>query len=186
MRFSTAHVLSLPNMGTTTETICNVILGLKKTRPLGREQEYALVITNKRLIFALQRSKGVLNIFSRRLNVIKDPQRFLYMSPDEILRESVINYDILIDEVSFIEVIEDIPFTLMYDPSDALKNYMVDGDDDVVVEMPNILRHDTKVHQEEVERSWTLTIVTRRATLSFSLDYSPESTLIKCFKEKMM
>ena len=173
-------------MGTTTETICNVILGLKKTRPLGREQEYALVITNKRLIFALQRSKGVLNIFSRRLNVIKDPQRFLYMSPDEILRESVINYDILIDEVSFIEVMEEIPFTLMYDPSDALKNYMVDGDDDVVVEMPNILRHDTKVHQEEVERSWTLTIVTRRATLSFSLDYSPESTLIKCFKEKMM
>lgn len=173
-------------MGTTTETICNVILGLKKARPLGREQEYALVITNKRLIFALQRSKGVLNILSRRLNVIKDPQRFLYMSPDEILRESVINYDILIDEVSFIEVMEEIPFTLMYDPSDALKNYMVDGEDDVVVEMPNILRHDAKMHQEEVERSWTLTINTRRATLSFSLDYNPEPTLSQCFKEKMI
>ena len=153
---------------------------------MGREQEYALVITNKRLIFALQRSKGVLNILSRRLNVIKDPQRFLYMSPDEILRESVINYDILIDEVSFIDVMEEIPFTLMYDPSDALKNYMVDGEDDVVVEMPNILRHDAKMHQEEVERSWTLTITARRATLSFRLDYSPEPTLSQCFKEKMI
>lgn len=173
-------------MGTTTETICDVIPGLKKARPLGREQEYALVITNKRLIFALQGSKGFLNIWSRRLNVIKNPQRFLYMSPDEILRESVINYDILINEVSFIEVIEDIPFTLMYDPSDALKNYMVDGEDDVVVEMPNILRHNAKINQEEVERSWTLTINTKRATLSFSLDYNPEPTLSKCFKEKMI
>lgn len=172
------HCVQKNTIACAQRAVLGVIPGFVKHRPLGRDQTFALVLTEDKLIFALQ--KRSFSLFRRKIDDgDHEAHRYYNMNPDDILKESLTNYYVPMDEVIRLDVREVIPFTLMYSPFDAMKNVMVFDEDDVVLELPNVIKRDVESGREEAEKGWELYIYSRRATLSFMLYQDPTLILMK-------
>ena len=108
------------------------------------------------------------------------------MEPDEILRQTLVNFAFQLGDVRRVRVKAEIPFVLNLDPSDMLKRDLDSEMDDIVHEIPDKpRRRQGKEFQEDVEMVWKLRIESVKADVSFLLEYDPEEALKPFLAEKM-
>ena len=107
------------------------------------------------------------------------------MSPLEIKRLSLGSYIFQIRNISSIKVRESIPFVLLLDPQDAVNFNLVGAEDDIVHEVPMVLKRDKVKGVDVVERQWEITFENPRAFTSFILPYDPRLKLPRNLLEKI-
>jgi hypothetical protein len=184
----------------TRETVLAVLPNLIKPRTLGRRSVYTLVITERRLIFAKATPvrrvmkgnedkvapKGNLFKWLRERKQFFDPENYWEMDPREIMRQTLVNFDVDLSDVWRVTAKPEIPFVVVLEPEDLLKRDLDSEWDDIVHEMPDRRRKGPKLEfQEEVEKAWKLRIDCVGVNLSFLLDYDPRKTLAPFLADKI-
>ena len=164
------------------ESVVTVIPGLVKPRSLGRNQRFRLVVTDRRLIFQRLNRRWFFNP-----SKAEEWERSLSeASPEELLRASMGSYSLKVGEVTSIRVKEFIPFTLMLSPKDAMSSGLTGLEDDIVNEVPNVIRYNRDKNMEEVEHQWTLTFEAPRAYLTYTVGYDPVPLLPSFLLDKLV
>lgn len=123
-----------------------------KPRFMGRHQRYKLVVSGRQLVFLRVNKRW----FFRGKAEVSD-EEIRRMEPLKIKRLSLGSYILSLDKISSIKVRESIPFVLVLDPKDAVDFNLVGADDDIVHEVPMVLRRDKKKEVDVVERQWEVT-----------------------------
>ena len=121
--------------------------------------------------------------FRRKIRVSDDEIRKL--SPLEIKCLSLGSYILQIDHISSIKVSESIPFVLVLDPKEAANFNFTGAEDDIVNEVPLVLRRDKVNGFDIVERQWEITFESPRTATSFIVPYDPRLKLPKKLLEKI-
>lgn len=187
----------------TSERIMAVLPRLIKPKPFRRDTLYAIVITDRRSIFARITDKMLREVmkaqdrvkrrawrlrlwWADKVETFYNYDRFLTMNPDDILRENSDNFAIENSCILSFVVKPFIPHIIQYDPRNMIEMNMGMEEDDVVHEIPDITRsRPKKEFQEHVEMGWELRIETTKALLSFSVDYDPKVLLKQFFPDKI-
>ena len=154
------------------ESVLAVFPELTKHRFFGLTQRFRLVITDRRLIF---QRRGERWWFRPRRHRDLSDEAVMALKPDEVLGLTMGSYSLSRGEVTAVRVREVIPFTLVLDPKDTANVSSFTGDDDIVHEVPNVIRRDRVRHVDEVERQWVVTFESPRAVLTYtaSSDHRP-------------
>lgn len=157
-----------------------ILEDLVKPRFLGRSQRYKLIIKDNQLIFLRVNKRW---FFKNRTDV--SDNELLGMSPVAIKRLSMGSYILALDKVTSVEVKESIPFVLMLDPKEAVNFNLTGMDDDIVHEVPLVLRKDKVKGLDVVERQWSICFDSPRVVTSFIVPYDPRSKLPKSLQKKL-
>ncbi|MBN2334210.1 hypothetical protein JXL21_01540 [Candidatus Bathyarchaeota archaeon] len=164
------------------ESIQAIIPELTKHRFFGLTQRFRLVITDRRLIF--QRRGEQWRLRPRRHRDLSD-EAVKALRPDEVLGLTLGSYSLSRSEVTAVRVREVIPFTLVLDPKDAANVSSFTGEDDIVHEVPNVIRRDRGRHVDEVERQWVVTFESPSAVLTYTASRDPRQVLRETLADKL-
>jgi len=107
------------------------------------------------------------------------------MSPLSIKKLSLGSYMLQIKNISSIIVRESIPFVLVLDPKEAANFNLTGAEDDIVNEVPLVLRRDKANGCDIVERQWKITFDSPKAVTSFIAPYDPRLKLPEKLLEKI-
>jgi len=151
-----------------------------KPRFMGRHQRYRLVIAGRQLVFLRVNKRW---FFRNRTEVSDDEIR--KMEPLKIKSLSLGSYILLLDKIISIKIRESISFVLVLDPRDAVNFNLTGADDDIVHEVPMVLRRDKVKGVDVVERQWEITFEALRAVTSFLVPYDPKLKLPRVLLEKI-
>lgn len=162
------------------ESVIAILDDFVKPRFLGRNQRYKLIVTEKQLVFLRVNKRW---FFRGKSGVSDDEIRD--MKPLEIKRLTLGSYILQIDRISSINVHESIPFVLVLDPKEAANFNLTGAEDDIVNEVPLVLRRDKVNGFDIVERQWKITFNSPKAVTSFIVPYDPRAKLPKKILEKI-
>ena len=165
---------------TCVEPVVAILDDFVKPRFLGRHQRYKCVITKNHIIFLRANKRW---FFRDKYGVSDDEIR--EMTPFEIKRLSLGSYILPIDHISSIKVHESIPFILVLDPKEATDFNLTGAEDDIVNEVPLVLRRDKVNGFDIVERQWKITFDSPKAVTSFIVPYDPRVMLPEKLLEKI-
>lgn len=165
---------------TSREPITAILEDFVKPRFLGRHQRYKCVISKNHIVFLRVNKRW----FFRRKSVVSDGE-IRKLSPLEIKHLSLGSYILQIDNISSIKVRESIPFVLVLDPKEAANFNLTGAEDDIVNEVPLVLRRDKVNGFDIVERQWEISFEDPRTVTSFIVPYDPRLKLPKKLLEKI-
>lgn len=165
--------------GSSEESV-TILDNLVKPRFLGRNQRYKLIVKENKLIFLRMNRRW---FFKKGIEISN--QELANMSPLAIKRLSLGSYMLDGNMVSAVEVKESIPFVLMLDPKEAANFNLTGLEDDIVREVPLVLRRDKVKGMDVVEREWSLCFEAPRAVISFIVPYDPLTLLPEFLRLKV-
>lgn len=165
---------------TSGDSVIAILDDFVKPRFLGRHQGYKCVVTENHLVFLRVNKRW---FFRDRFGVSDDEIKG--MTPFEIKRLSLGSYILPIHHVSSIKMHESIPFVLVLDPKEAANFYLTGADDDIVNEVPLVLKRDKVNGFDIVERQWKITFDSPKAVTSFIVPYDPRPRLPVNLLEKI-
>jgi len=182
------------------EEILLVLPKLIKPKPFRRDILYALVVTDRRTLFARITDRMLIEAFRtekprrrwdpsilwwrRRIETVYNYERFLGMEPDMILAETPDNFAVLNSDIVSVSVRPSIPHVVDYRIVDAIRFDQGSDEDDVVHELPEGLGMRKEFQEESV--IWELNVRTLTTSQSFILDYDPRERLRHVFAEKIV
>jgi hypothetical protein len=182
------------------EEILLVLPKLIKPKPFRRDTLYALVVTDRRTLFARITDRMLIEAFRaekprrrwdpsilwwrRRMETVYNYERFLGMEPDMILAETPDNFAVLNSDIVSVSVRPSIPYIVDYHINDAIRFDQGSDEDDVVHELPEGLGMRREFQEESV--IWELNVRTSTTSQSFILDYDPRERLRQVFAEKIV
>ncbi|MCW4012288.1 MAG: hypothetical protein NWF07_04765 [Candidatus Bathyarchaeota archaeon] len=154
------------------ENITGILDNLVRVKHNARSQRYKLVVFEDNLVFLRVNKRW---FFRKKTDY--SYEELSVMSPVEVKRLSMGSFLVELSEVIEIRVKESIPFVLMLDPKEAVSFNLTGLDDDIVHEVPLVLRRDRVKGVDIVEREWELVFETRKVTFSFIVPYDPSPVL---------
>jgi hypothetical protein len=160
----------------------NVIILDEFVKPkfLGQHQRYKCIVFKNQIVFLRTNRRW---FFGKKFQVSdKELQK---MSPLSIKKLSLGSYMLQIKNISSIIVRESIPFVLVLDPKEAANFNLTGAEDDIVNEVPLVLRRDKANGFDIVERQWKITFDSPKAVTSFITPYDPRLKLPEKLLEKI-
>lgn len=161
------------------DSVITILDDLVKPKFAGHHQRYKLIVTKKHLVFLRVNKRW---FFRKRAEISNEEIK--NKSPLEIKRLSLGSYMIKIDNIISIKIKESIPFILVLDPKEATNFNLIGGEDDIVHEVPLVLKKDNIKGVDIVERQWELIFEGRGFSTSFLVPYNPASHLPKNILDK--
>jgi hypothetical protein len=161
------------------DSVITILDDLVKPKFAGRHQRYKLIVTEKHLVFLRLNRRW---LFRKRAEISNEEIK--NKSPLEIKRMSLGSYMIKIDNLISVRIKESIPFILVLDPKEATNFNLIGGEDDIVHEVPLVLKKDNIKGVDMVERQWELVFEGRGFSTSFLVPYNPASYLPKNILDK--
>lgn len=150
------------------EKITGVLDDLVRVKYKARGQSYKLVVFESRLVFLRINKRW---FFKKKTDYSSD--ELALMSPLEVKQLSMGSFLVELSDVIKIRVKESIPFVLMLDPKEATNFNFTGLEDDIVHEVPLVLRRDRVKGVDIVEHEWELVFETNWFIISFIMPYDP-------------
>ena len=151
-----------------------------KPRFMGRHQHYKLFVTEKELVFLRVNKRW---FFNKKAELTND--EIMKLSATQIKRLSIGSYIVPIEKITEIKVKQSISFDLMLDPKEASSFNFNGLEDDIVHEVPLVIRRDKSRNTDVVERKWEITFVSPEVVTSFLVPYNIKPQLPQVLLEKI-
>lgn len=162
------------------EKIVGILENLVRVKYNARSQRYKLVVFESMLVFLRVNNRW---FFRKKTDYSRD--ELSVMSPMEVKRLSMGSFLVELSDVIEVRVKESIPFVLMLDPKEATSFNLTGFDDDIVHEVPLVLRRDRVKGVDVVEREWELVFETKQFTISFIVPYDPRPVMPSILSVKL-
>ena len=154
------------------EKITGILDDLVRVKFNARNQRYKLVIFESKLVFLRVNKRW---FFRKKTDYSRD--ELSSMSPMQVKRLSLGSFLVDLFDVIDVKVKESIPFVLMLDPKEATNFNFTGLEDDIVHEVPLVLRRDRVKGVDVVEHEWELVFETNQFTISFIVPYDPRPVM---------
>ena len=152
--------------------ITGVLDDLVRVKHSARGQHYKLVVFESKLVFLRVNKRW---FFRKKTDYSRE--ELSVMSPLEVKRLSLGSFLVELSDVIKVSVKDSIPFVLMLDPKEATSFNFTGLEDDIVHEVPLVLRQDRVKGLDVVEHEWELVFETPRFTISFIVPYDPRPVM---------
>jgi len=154
------------------EKITAILDDLVRVKFNARNQRYKLVVFESKIVFLRINKRW---FFRKKTDYSRD--ELSSMSPMQVKRLSLGSFLVELSDVIRVSVKDSIPFVLMLDPKEATNFNFTGLEDDIVHEVPLVLRRDRVKGLDVVEHEWELVFETKRFTISFIVSYDPRPVM---------